>query len=258
MSHHVGLKGQSWKEVMESFHVESSSFIQKLKTFNISNARQLVSMYCSHVESLGNFKNKYKTKKEKVRNQTTYITKFSKRKREGDRQRRRRKKGKKKKKQLPHGATPTSSLSSSFSPSFVFFPYKWDFSCFSPVSIFRPKQLDFACTVGTQPVRLVFFPKWNKGVVCIGALASTVRYEIDFLDLDHLLTLNMVAPRCVYLPFPYYFLPFTIARTPLMQLSFYKYKCLWGGVRGGSSLQERVLHTHTHTHTHIYIYIYLN
>ena len=60
--------------------MESSSFIQKLKTFNISNARQLVSMYCSHVESLGNFKNKYKTKKEKVRNQTTYITKFSKKK----------------------------------------------------------------------------------------------------------------------------------------------------------------------------------
>ena len=37
-------------------------------------------MYCSHVESLGNFKNKYKTKKEKVRNQTTYITKFNKKK----------------------------------------------------------------------------------------------------------------------------------------------------------------------------------
>ena len=121
MSHHVGLKGQSWKEVRESFHVESSSFIQKIKVFNIFNARQLVSVYCSHVESLGNFKNKYKTKKEKVRSQTTYITKFSKRKREGDRQRRRRKKGKKKKKQLPHGATPTSSLSSSFSPSSLFY-----------------------------------------------------------------------------------------------------------------------------------------
>ena len=107
---------------MESFHVESSSFIQKLKTFNISNARQLVSMYCSHVESLGNFKNKYKTKKEKVRNQTTYITKFSKREREGDRQRSRRKKikKKKKKKQLLHDATPTSSLSSSFSLSSLF------------------------------------------------------------------------------------------------------------------------------------------
>ena len=116
----------------------------------------------------------------------------------------------------------------------------------------------------TSPVQSVhgqydwyFFRNEIRRVICIGALAGTVRYEIDFLDLDHLLTLNMVAPRCVYLPFPYYFLPFTIARTPLMQLSFYKYKCLWGGVRGGSSLQERVLHTHTHTHTHIYIYIYI-
>ena len=90
MSHHIGLKGQSWKKVMESFHVGSSSFIQKLKAFNISNARQLVLVYCSHMKSLGNFKNKYKTKKEKVRNQTTYITKFSKKEREGDRQRRRR------------------------------------------------------------------------------------------------------------------------------------------------------------------------
>ena len=35
-----GLKGQSWKEVMES-----SSFIQKWKAFHISNAWQLVSVY---------------------------------------------------------------------------------------------------------------------------------------------------------------------------------------------------------------------
>ena len=55
----------------------SSSFIQKLKAFNISNAWQLVSVYCSHVESSENFKINYKTKKEKVRNQTTCITKFS-------------------------------------------------------------------------------------------------------------------------------------------------------------------------------------
>ena len=92
----------------------------------------------------------------------------------------------------------------------------------------------------TSPVQSVhgqydwyFFRNEIRGVICISALAGTVRYEIDFLDVDHLLTLNMVAPRCVYLPFPYYFLPLTIARTPLMQLSFYKYKCLWGGVRGG-------------------------
>ena len=41
----------------------SSSFIQKLKVFNISNAS-----VSSHVENLGNFKKKYKAKKEKVRN----------------------------------------------------------------------------------------------------------------------------------------------------------------------------------------------
>ena len=111
--------------------MESLSFIQKIKVFNIFNARQLVSVYYSHVESLGNFKNKYKTKKEKVRNQTTYITKFSKRKREGDGQRRRRKKGKKKK-QLPHGATPTSSSSSSFSPSFCFLSLQMRLFMFQP------------------------------------------------------------------------------------------------------------------------------
>ena len=87
---------------MESFHVESSSFIQNLKAFNISNARQLVSVYCRHVESLGSFQYfqcqatsvnvvMTNTKKEKVRNQTTYITKF---RREGDRLKRRRKKKK--------------------------------------------------------------------------------------------------------------------------------------------------------------------
>ena len=115
---------------MESFHVESSSFIQNLKAFNISNARQLVSVYCRHVESLGSFQYFQcqatsvnvvitNTKKEKVRNQTTYITKF---RREGDGLKRRRKKRKKKKKkQLLHGATPTSSSSSSFSPFFFFF-----------------------------------------------------------------------------------------------------------------------------------------
>ena len=69
---------------MESFHVESSSFIQNLKAFNISNARQLVSVYCRHVESLGSFQYFQcqatsvnvvitNTKKEKVRNQTTYM-----------------------------------------------------------------------------------------------------------------------------------------------------------------------------------------
>ena len=114
---------------MESFHVESSSFIQNLKAFNISNARQLVSVYCRHVESLGSFQYfqcqatsvnvvMTNTKKEKVRNQTTYITKF---RREGDGLKRRRKKRKKKKKkQLLHGTTPASSSSSSFSPSSLF------------------------------------------------------------------------------------------------------------------------------------------
>ena len=120
---------------MESFHVESSSFIQNLKAFNISNARQLVSVYCRHVESLGSFQYfqcqatsvnvvMTNTKKEKVRNQTTYITKF---RREGDGLKRRRKKRKKKKKkQLLHGATPTSSSSSSFSPFFFFLRFRFN------------------------------------------------------------------------------------------------------------------------------------
>ena len=172
MSHHVGLKGQSWKEVMESFHVESSSFIQKLKTFNISNARQLVSMYCSHVESLGNFKNKYKTKKEKVRNQTTYIS--SAKKKRG----RRTKKKKKKKKEEEEEEAVASWRHPCFVVVFflfsffsVFFPYKWNFSCFGPISIYRPKRPDFIGTAVTQPV---FFPVQKKGVICTDALASTV------------------------------------------------------------------------------------
>ena len=166
MSHHVGLKGQSWKEVMESFHVESSSFIQKLKTFNISNARQLVSMYCSHVESLGNFKNKYKTKKEKVRNQTTYITKFNKKKE------RETKKEEEEEEAVASWRHPyfvvNFFLFSFFS---VFFPYKWNFSCFGPISIYRPKRPDFVGTAITQPV---FFLGQKKGVICTDALASTV------------------------------------------------------------------------------------
>ena len=63
----------------------------------------------------------------------------------------------------------------------VFFPYKW---CFGLVSIYRPKQPDFADTTSTRPVRLVFFPVWNKGLsipvhwperYIPAVLASTVR-----------------------------------------------------------------------------------
>ena len=103
---------------------------------------QCLAAVLSHVESLGNFKNKYKIKKEKVRNQTihnkvqqkkkkntrrrrTDPTEKKKKKKKGrgrqtDQQRRRRKKGKKKKKQLLHDATPASSSSSFFSPSSLF------------------------------------------------------------------------------------------------------------------------------------------
>ena len=68
---------------MESFHGELI-FYSKIKNFQYFQclAWQLVSVYYSHVGSLGNYKNKYKTKKEKVRNHTTYITKFSKIKKE--------------------------------------------------------------------------------------------------------------------------------------------------------------------------------
>ena len=70
MSHHIRLKGQSFffflliqRPKLKRSNGFSSSFIQKLKVFNISNAS-----VSSHVESLGNFKKKYKAKKEKVRN----------------------------------------------------------------------------------------------------------------------------------------------------------------------------------------------
>ena len=81
-------------------------FYSKIKSFqyfqclaaNVSDVSVL-----SHVESLGNFKNKYKTKEEKVRNQTIHNKEEEerkKKKKKGDghtRQRRRRKKKKKKK-----------------------------------------------------------------------------------------------------------------------------------------------------------------
>ena len=69
MLHHIWLKGQSFffwliqRPKLKRSNGFSSSFIQKLKVFNISNAS-----VSSHVESLGNFKKKYKAKKEKVRN----------------------------------------------------------------------------------------------------------------------------------------------------------------------------------------------
>ena len=135
---------------MGSFHMESSSFIKNLETFdifpmlgsqcqctvntwraeetfNISNASLLVSVYCRHVERLGSFQYFQcsvasvsvvitDTNEEKVRTQTTYITKFSKKKeRETDREEEE-KKGKKKKKQLLYGAISASSSFSSFSP----------------------------------------------------------------------------------------------------------------------------------------------
>ena len=116
MSHHLCSKAKAEKKWWES-----SSFIQKLKAFNVSNAWQLcLATVLSHVESLGNFKNKYKIKKEKVRNQTihnkvqqkkkkntrrrrTDPTEKKKKKKKGrgrqtDQQRRRRKKGSAKKK----------------------------------------------------------------------------------------------------------------------------------------------------------------
>ena len=125
----------------------------------------------SHVESLRNFKNKYKIKKEKVRNQTihnkvqqkkkkntrrrrTDPTEKKKKKKKGrgrqtDRQRRRRKKGKKKKKQLLHGATPASSSSSSFSPSSLFSFLTNDVSAQYPFTS-RNSRI--------SPIWLVFFP----------------------------------------------------------------------------------------------------
>ena len=112
-------------------------FYSKIKSFQCF---QCLAAVLSHAESLGNFKNKYKIKKEKVRNQTIHnkvqqkqnmrgrrIDQTEKKKKKKkmigrriDQQRRRRKKGKKKKKQLLHGATPASSSSSSFSPSSLF------------------------------------------------------------------------------------------------------------------------------------------
>ena len=182
---------------MESFHVESSSFIQNLKAFNISNARQLVSVYCRHVESLGSFQYFQcqatsvnvvitNTKKEKVRNQTTYITKF---RREGDRLKRRRKKKKEEEEE--------EAVASWRHPCFVivfflfsffsdFFPYKCDFSCFGSVSIYRPKQLDFASTAGTTSI----FSGMKQGGYLyrydrysIYRPYQPVWYEIDFLDI---------------------------------------------------------------------------
>ena len=122
-----------------------------------------------------------------------YITKFSKKRREGDEQRRRRKKRKKEEEEEEEGAIASWRhpcfvvVFFLFSFISVFFSYKWDFSCFSLVSIYRPKQPDFADTL---PIRPVFFPVRNKGVICTCALIGTVyssRYgmKLTFLILFH-------------------------------------------------------------------------
>ena len=48
--------------------MECSSFIQKIKSFQYCQWLAASVSVQNHVESLGNFKNKYKTKEEKVRN----------------------------------------------------------------------------------------------------------------------------------------------------------------------------------------------
>ena len=105
---------------------------------------------------------------------------------------------KKKKKRKEEEAKEEEAIVSQCHPCFVvvfflfsfisvFFSYKWDFSCFSLVSIYRPKQPDFADTL---PIRPVFFPVRNKGVICTCALIGTVyssRYgmKLTFLILFH-------------------------------------------------------------------------
>ena len=116
MSHHLGSKPKLKRSDGELI------FYSKIKSFQYFQCLATSVSVLSHVESLGNFKNKYKTKKEKVRNQTTYITKFSKKKESetNKEEEEKKRKKKKKKKQLLHGATPASLSSSSFSPSSLF------------------------------------------------------------------------------------------------------------------------------------------
>ena len=198
------LKGQSWKEVMGEL-----IFYSKIKSFQCF---QCLAAVPSHVESLGNLKNKYKIKKVKVRNQTIHNKvqqkqnmrgwrteptekKKKKKKRRGRRtnqQRRRRKKEretekpteKKKKKRKEEEAEEEEEdiVASRRHPCFVIVFFLFSFFsvffpykwCFGPVSIYRPKQPDFASTVGTRLVRPVFFPIRNKGVICTSALIGTV------------------------------------------------------------------------------------
>ena len=175
-SHYIGLKGQSFfflvntKAKAKRSNGFSSSFIQKIKVFNISNAS-----VSSHMESLGNFKKKWSTKQRKRKWETTYIIVYSKKKR---------KKRKERKSVLSHlqssgdwrwtkkkllrGATPASSSSSSFSPSSLF--------SFLTNETFRVSaQYPFTGRNNRiWPVWSVFFPVRNKGVICTGALVGTV------------------------------------------------------------------------------------
>ena len=72
------LRGQSWKEVMGEL-----IFYSKIKSFQCF---QSLAAVLSHVESLENFKNKYKIKKEKVRNETIHNKVQKKKNMRGDRQ----------------------------------------------------------------------------------------------------------------------------------------------------------------------------
>ena len=84
------------------------------------------------------------TRKEKVRNQTTYITKFSEKRREGDGQRRRRKKRKKKKKQKKKKKTDISFFFASWChPCFFVVFFLFSFSMFFIFFFFYMVQIQW-------------------------------------------------------------------------------------------------------------------
>ena len=174
-------------------------FYSKIKSLQCF---QCLAAVLSHVESLGNFKNKYKIKssakkKKKHEKETDRLDrekeeeekkeretdrpiekkkkkslskKKKKRGRRTDQQRIRRKKGKKKKKQLLHDATPASSSSSSFSPSLFSF-------LTNDVSARYPFTGRNSRISPVQPVRDQYgryFFQYEIRVIYTGALIGTV------------------------------------------------------------------------------------
>ena len=94
-------------------------FYSKIKSFQYFQCLAASVSVLSHMESLGNIKNKYKTKKEKVRNHTIHNKVQQKKKKKRGRQTEKKKKKKKKEKEEEEEEEEEEAVASWCHPCFV-------------------------------------------------------------------------------------------------------------------------------------------